>query len=152
VKSRTSGDLNNFETLYRDRLSPLLLDNENSLQPFDVPHRFLLWGVINLPRDIVVTPGFEWRSGFPYTVFTPDYQVVGERNRGGRFPTFFSFDLRVMKELTVRGKSFRIGFQLFNLTGHYNPRDVYSNVGSPFFGEFADSVPFSAKLRFGFDF
>ena len=73
VKSRTSGDLNNFETLYRDRRSPVLLDNAFSLQPFDVPHRFLVWGVVELPGDIVLTPGFEWRSGFPYTDFTPGY-------------------------------------------------------------------------------
>ena len=152
VRSRTSGDLNNFETLYRDRRSPILLDNEFSLQPFDVPHRFLLWGVVELPQDIFLTPGFEWRSGFPYTVFTPDYRVVGVRNRGGRFPTFFSFDIRVMKQLTVRKKTFRVGFQIFNTTSHFNPRDVYSNVGSPFFGEFADSVPISAGMRFGFDF
>ncbi|MEE9264245.1 MAG: TonB-dependent receptor, partial [Vicinamibacteria bacterium] len=152
VKSRTSGDLNNFETLYRDRRSPILLDNEFSLQPFDVPHRFLLWGVVELPHDIFLTPGFEWRSGFPYTVFTPDYRVIGERNRGGRFPTFFSFDIRVEKQLIVRRKSFRIGFQIFDTMSHFNPRDVYSNVGSPFFGEFVDSVPISAGLRLGFDF
>ncbi len=152
VRSRTSGDLNNFETLYRDRRSPVLLDNEFSLQPFDVPHRFLLWGVVELPHDVFLTPGFEWRSGFPYTTFTPDYGVVGERNRGGRFPSFFSFDIRVMKQLTFHRKTFRVGFQVFNTTSHFNPRDVYSNIGSPFFGEFADSVPLSAGMRFGFDF
>ena len=152
VKSRTSGDLNDFKTLYGDRRSPILLDNENSLQPFDVPHRLLLWGVINLPHGIAVVPGFEWRTGFPYTVFTAGYQVIGERNRGGRFPNFFSADLAVTKGLTVKGKSFRVGFQIFNLTGHYNPRDVYSNVASPNFGEFADSVDFSFRVRLGLDF
>ncbi len=152
VRSRTSGDLNDFKTLYGDRRSPILLDNENSLQPFDVPHRFLLWGVINLPRGIAVVPGFEWRTGFPYTVFTPGYQAIGKRNRGGRFPSFFSADLAVTKELTVKGKTFRVGFQIFNLTDHYNPRDVYGNVASPNFGEFADSVDFSIRARLGFDF
>jgi len=57
-----------------------------------------------------------------------------------------------MKQLTVRRKTFRVGFQIFNTTSHFNPRDVYSNIGSPFFGEFADSVPLSAGMRFGFDF
>ena len=50
--------------------------------------------------------GFEWRTGFPYTVFTAGYQVIGERNRGGRFPNFFSADLAVTKGLTVKGKFF----------------------------------------------
>ena len=77
---------------------------------------------------------------------------MGERNLGGRFPTFYSFDVRVMKQLRVWRKTFRIGFQVFNTTSHFNPRDVYSNVGSPFFGEFANSVPMSGGLRLGFDF
>ena len=152
VKSRTSGDLNDFVTLYGDQRSPILLDNENSLQPFDVPHRFLLWGVINLPRGIAIVPGAEWRTGFPYTVYTPDYQTVGERNGGGRFPTFFSADLAVTKELTIKGRSFRVGLQVYNLTDHFNPRDVYSNLASSTFGEFADSVDFSVRMKLGVDF
>jgi hypothetical protein len=105
-----------------------------------------------LAHGITIVPGVEWRSGFPYTVFTEDYEVVGERNRGGRFPTFFSADLSVMKALTFKKKSFRVGFQIFNLTDHYNPRDVYSNQASSNFGQFADSVDFSIRARLGFDF
>jgi hypothetical protein len=152
VKSRASGHLNDFVTLYGDRRRPILIEDEGSLQPFDVPHRFLAWGTINLPHGITIAPGVEWRSGFPYTVFTEDYEVVGERNRGGRFPTFFSTDLSVIKALRLKGKSFRVGFQIFNLTDHYNPRDVYGNQASANFGEFADSVDFSIRARLGFDF
>ena len=152
VKSRTSGHLNDFVTLYGDRRRPILVEDEDSLQPFDVPHRFLAWGTINLSHGITIVPGVEWRSGFPYTVFTEGYEVVGERNRGGRFPTFLSADVSVMKALTFKGKSFRVGFQIFNLTDHYNPRDVYSNQSSANFGQFADSVDFSIRARLGFDF
>lgn len=152
VKSRTSGHLNDFVTLYGDRRQPILLPDENSLQPFDVPHRFLAWGVINLAHGISIVPGVEWRSGFPYTVYTSGYEVIGERNRGGRFPKFLSADLSVMKELTLKGRSFRVGFQVYNLTDHYNPRDVYSNQASPNFESFADSVDFSIRARLGFDF
>jgi hypothetical protein len=150
-KSRSTGDLNNFNTLYQNYRSPLVFENENSLFALDVPHRFLFWGIWTLPRDIQVAPGIEWRSGFPYTVFDAAYQPVGERNRGGRFPTFFSLDVRVTKGLTVRGRKVRVGFQVFNLGNHYNPRDVVSNVGSPRFGEFLNGVDmgFSFRLTLG---
>jgi hypothetical protein len=152
AKSRTTGDLNNFGTLYRDLRDPLLLESEYSLQPFDVPHRFLLWGIIKLPMAITVVPGMEWRNGFPYTLFSEDYSVVGARSRGGRFPAFFSVDLRVTKEVTLFGRGVGVGFQLFNLTNHFNPRDVQSNLASPDFGQFTNSRGISAsfKLQVGF--
>lgn len=151
VKSRTTGDLNNFGLIYQDLREPLLYDNEVSLQGFDVPHRFLLWGVVHLPKGIVVTPGIEWRSGFPYTVFDERHEVVGRRYRGGRFPTFFSADLRVMKSLTVLGRDIQVGFQIFNLMGRRNPRDVISNLASDEFGRMTNSIPFQASFRFQMD-
>ena len=86
VRARTTGDLNDFNTMYQNVRSPLLLDNEKSLFELDVPNRILFWGVWRFPHDIIVSPGVEWRFGFPYTVFADDYTPVGERNRGGRFP------------------------------------------------------------------
>jgi hypothetical protein len=148
VKSRSTGELNNFGTLYQDLRDPVLLASEYSLQGFDVPHRFLAWGVLQFPKKIMVTPGVEWRQGFPYTLFNEDYTVSGERNRGGRFPSFFAFDLRVTKEVVVFGRRLRVGFQLYNLTNHFNPRDVQSNLASPIFGEFANSRGISGGLKF----
>lgn len=147
-KSRSTGDLNNFGTLYQNLRSPLLLDNEYSLFELDVPHRFLLWGLWKLPWDLQLAPGLEWRSGFPYTVFDASYLPVGERNRGGRFPTFFSFDFRLTRGLTVKGRRIRVGVQFYNLGNHFNPRDVISNVASPFFGDFLNAVDMGVAFRF----
>ena len=74
-----------------------MLENEDSLFELDVPHRILLWGTWTISKDIQIGPGLEWRSGFPYTVLDEQYLPVGPRNRGGRFPNFLSFDLRVTK-------------------------------------------------------
>jgi hypothetical protein len=148
VKSRSTGELNDFGTIYHDLREPVLLDSEYSLQAFDVPHRILVWGVLQLPKGITVVPGFEWRQGFPYTNFNEDWTVSGERNRGGRFPSVFAVDLRVTKEISLLGKRLRVGFQLFNLTNHYNPRDVQSNRASPTFGEFSNSRGISGGLKF----
>jgi outer membrane receptor protein involved in Fe transport len=148
VKSRSTGDLNDFGTTYYDLREPVLLDSEYSLQAFDVPHRILVWGVLQLPKGITVVPGFEWRQGFPYTNFNEDWTVSGERNRGGRFSSVFAVDLRVTKEISLLGKRLRVGFQLFNMTNHYNPRDVQSNRASPTFGEFSNSRGISGGLKF----
>ena len=147
VRARTTGDLNDFNTLYQNFRSPLFLNNERSLFRLDVPNRILFWGIWRLPGDIVVSPGLEWRFGFPYTVFDEEYRPVGERNRGGRFPQLLSMDVRVTKGITVIGRKIRVGFQIFNLGSHFNPRDVISNQGSPRFGEFLNSVDMGVSLR-----
>jgi hypothetical protein len=147
AKSRSTGDLNNFGTLYQNLRSPLVFENEDSLFELDVPHRLLLWGLWRLPKDIQIGPGLEWRSGFPYTVLDEEYLPVGSRNRGGRFPSFFSFDLRVTKGLRVKGRKVRVGFQAFNLGSHFNPRDVVASLASPRFGEFLNSVDMGISLR-----
>lgn len=148
AKSRSTGDLNNFGTLYQNLRSPLIFENEDSLFELDVPHRLLLWGIWTLPRDIQVAPGIEWRSGFPYTVFDEAYDPVGSLNRGGRFPRFFSFDIRVTKGVTLKGRKVRLGVQVFNLGSHFNPRDVVSNLGSARFGRFLNSVDMGVSFRF----
>lgn len=146
-KRRTTGELNDFGTVYGNLREPLLLDAGEALQPFDVPNRFLLWGTINLPNDIVLVPALEWRSGFPYTIFDERYEVVGERNGGGRFPAFLSADVRVTKAVDLFGRRVRLGVELLNLTDHVNPRDVVNNIGSSSFGTFRNSVDRSIRLR-----
>jgi len=148
---RSFGDLNSFETLYGNSRSPLFLKSEYSLEPFDTPHRLLIWGIIKLRWGIDLAPALELRKGFPYTVFDETWTVSGERNRGGRYPTFFSADLRVTKQIRLFGRRLAVGFQLFNLTSHFNPRDVQPNRASPSFGEFANSpnATFGFRIQFG---
>ena len=148
ARARTTGDLNDFAALYQDLRTPLFLANERSLFRHDVPHRALFWGIWHVKGDITLSPGVEWRSGFPYSVFSEGYLPLGERNRGGRFPNFLSVDVRVMKGLTVKGRKIRVGFKIFNLASHYNPRDVVSNLASPRFGEFLNSVDMGFSFRF----
>jgi len=146
-KSRSTGDLNNFGTLYQNLRSPLVFENEDSLFELDVPNRLLIWGTWTLPKDIEIGPGLEWRTGFPYTVLDEEFLPVGARNRGGRFPSFFSFDVRVTKGVTIKGKRVRVGFQAFNLGSHFNPRDLVASLASPRFGEFLNSVDMGISLR-----
>jgi hypothetical protein len=51
-----------------------------------------------------------------------------------------STDFVVYKTFTAKGRNADIGFQLFNATNHFNPRDVYPVVRDPRFGDFTNSV------------
>ncbi len=147
-KIRASGDLNDFGLVYDNHRQPLVLANESARQPFEVPNRLLLWGRLELPYGLTLTPGLEWRDGFLYTVFDEAYGVRGGRN-SARFPAFFSADLAVSREVELLGRQIRVGLQLYNLTNHNNPRDVVSNLASLDFGAFRNSVDTSVSLRVG---
>jgi len=144
AKSRATGDLNAFTELYGNLREPILLPSEEGPLAVDVPHRFLAWGLMRLPWKLTLVPALEWRSGFPYTTYAEDYTPIGPRH-DGRFPAFFSLDLQVMRALTLFGRD--VGVALFNLSGHDNPRDVVSNVASPLYESFRNSVDTSVSLR-----
>jgi hypothetical protein len=128
--------------------------NEYGPQPFDVPNRLLFWGDFGLPFDTVATPVLDWRSGFPYSLLNEEQNYVGPRGAGGRFPNFLTLDLQVTKGLRIpfRGKKYkgRVGFTVFNLTDHWNPRDVQNNLASPQFGSFYNSPGISFRTKFEF--
>jgi len=149
VHSKTEGDLNDFVTLFGDVREPIIRANAYSRQAFDTPNRFLVWGVVNLPREIAVAPTLEYRTGFPYTVIDEQQGVVGVRNQGGRYPNLMTMDLAVTKDVQVTKKyRARIGVQVFNLTDHFNPRDVQNNTASPLYGSYANSVERQFRGKF----
>ena len=147
-KIRTKGDLNDFGLIYDNLRHPLVLDNETAFLSFEVPNRLLLWGVLTLPKGFTVTPGIEWRNGFPYTIYAEDFTALGTRN-SVRFPQFLSADVAVMKALELFGRPVDVGIQFYNVTSHDNPRDVVSNVASPRFGDFRNSVGNTVSLKLG---
>lgn len=164
VRSKAEGDLNDFNTYFGNTRNPVIRRNQFSNQPFDAPHRLLFWGDIGLPRGITFTPVVDWRSGFPVSLVNEQQDFIGERNRAGRFPRFFSWDLQVTKEYTIkipswgfipqkfRGKKYpgRFGVKLFNITNHFNPRDFQNNIDAKDFGAFYNSSRRAFRLKFEF--
>jgi hypothetical protein len=138
VRSRSRGDLNDFNTFFGDFGTPVIRQNQYSNLPFDVPNRLIAWGTINLPRRISVSPIFEARSGFPYSVRDAAQNFVGLRNSDRtRFPAFVALDAELAKEFQVTKKyGVRLSIRGFNLTNHFNPRDVHWNTADPQFGKF----------------
>ena len=84
------------------------------------------------------------RTGLPYSNVDVLQNYVGVPN-SLRFPTFFSLDAKIYREFSLRlpflgrstNRKIRLGVYTINLTNHKNPHDIYSNVASPLFGQFA---------------
>jgi len=141
VRSRSRADLNDFNSYFGDFGVPVIRQNQYSNSPFDVPNRFLAWGTISLPRRVSIAPIFEMRSGFPYSVRDAEQNFIGTRDSSQtRFPPFLALDVEFAKEFQVTKKyAVRLSLSAFNLTNHFNPRDVRANVADPHFGEFFNS-------------
>ncbi len=154
VRSQARGNLNDFNTYFGNLKHAVIRPDEYGKQPFDAPNRLLFWGDFALPHDFVATPVVDYRSGFPFSLLDEDQDFVGPRNEGGRFPRLLSLDLLVTKGLTIpfRGKKYkgRAGFTIFNITNHWNPRDVQNNIASSQFGTFFNSPDRSVRLKFEF--
>ena len=152
VRSQARGDLNDYNTYFGNLRHAVIRPNEYGKQNFDTPNRLLFWGDFGLPRDIVATPVLDWRSGFPFSVLNENQDYVGPRNGGGRFPQLLSLDLLVTKGVKIpfRGKKYkgRVGLTIFNITNHWNPRDVQNNLASAQFGTFYNSVGISFRTKF----
>jgi hypothetical protein len=149
VRSKAEGDLNDYVSLFGDVRDPIILPNAYGRQPFDAPNRFLVWGMAHLPYEVTVSPTMEYRDGFPYTIVDESQAVVGERNADARFPRLFTLDMAVTKDMRLTAtQRARVGVQVFNLTGHFNPRDVQNNMGSATYGTFANSADRTVRAKF----
>jgi hypothetical protein len=139
VWSSARGELNDFMTMFTGFDTPLLQPGGMSRLPADAPHRWLAWGTVNLPLGLVASPVLEWHSGFPYSVVDSRY-LYSEAPNSRMLPAFMAVDLIAYKTLTVRQRMADVGIQLFNVTNHFNPRDVYPVAGAQKHGMFTNSV------------
>jgi hypothetical protein len=94
---------------------------------------------VKLPDGFRISPVMEFRSGFPYSTLNAGQNYVGMPN-AQRYPSFFSLDSRLSKDIKVNPKyTVRISLSDYNLTNHFNPEAVHSNIADPangfFFGQ-----------------
>jgi len=157
--SRAHGDLNTADNFLSDFPALVVRPNEYGPLPWDAPHRFLAFGQLKAPFGLTVSPSVEIRSGFPFSAVNERLDFVGGRDQAGRFPTFLSIDAQVTKDFTIPkfipkldGKKARIGVAVFNMTNHFNPRDVQNNMGSLQFGQFFNSLGTSVRGKFEIDY
>jgi hypothetical protein len=136
VFAKSTGETNDFGTLFTNLDAPLLEPGASAVINADVPHRLRGWATFSLPEQIVVSPAVEWRTGFPYSALNV-YQHYAEAPNSQRFPAYFSTDVTAFKTFDLFGQKMDLGLQFFNITSHENPRDVIAVVDSPRYGEYA---------------
>ena len=151
--SKARGNLNTADNFLGDFPAFVVRPDQYSALPFDAPHRLLAYGEIKAPYGLTVIPALDIRSGFPFSVVNDRLDFVGIRN-SERFPAFLSLDVTVLKSFTIPflDKPARAGAIIFNVTDHFNPRDVQSNLSSLQFGQFFNSLGTSVRGKFEIDF
>ena len=141
VYSLARGDLNTIGQIYVPFEQPVIRSNAVADLPSSVPNRFITWSEFKVPWRVTIAPLFEIHSGFPYSNLDVLQNYVGAPN-SQRFPAFFSADVKVGKDFRisflpwVKNHMLRGAFAVYNITDHSNPRDVYSDIASPYFGHF----------------
>jgi hypothetical protein len=138
VRSSAQGDYNDFGSLFTNLDAPLLEPGGYAPTAADVPHRLRGWATFSLPRRGVVSPAIEWRTGFPYTLRNVFQHFAGPQN-GERFPDYFSVDVTAFKTFDLFARKMDLGLQVFNVTSHFNPRDVITVQDSSRYKELANS-------------
>ena len=150
IRSRATGELNDFNTYYGDFPDPILRPNEFGRLPIDAPNRILANGTFKLPLRFTVSPLLDIHTGFPYSIRDEAQNFVGPRN-SVRFPRFASLDMAISKDIKVRDKyDAQFTLSLFNVTNPFNPRNIKANQADPGFGTFFASYRRFYRLDFAF--
>ena len=138
VHSSSLGNVNDYGSIVSNLDAPLFEPAGSAAMPTDTPDRLRSWATVQFPHEIVISPAVEWRTGFPYSLVDIYRHYVGVPE-GERFPNYFSLDITAFKTFDIVSRKWDLGMQFFNITSHFNPRDVIPVVGTPQFGEFSNS-------------
>ena len=155
VRSRAFGNLNDFNQFFGNNATPVIQPDQFGRLPFDAPNRFLFWGQFNAPFKLLVAPTFDLHTGFPYSIVDQYHDFVGPR-ASQRFGRVNSFDMQVTRPVKLpfphKDIKARVGFSVFNLFNHFNPRDVQGDVDSDRYGAFFNGVGRTFRGKFILEF
>lgn len=155
VRSKAFGDLNDFNQFFGNNAVAVIEPNSRGRLPFDAPNRFLFWGQFQGPFKLTLSPVLDVHTGFPYSEIDELREFVGPRD-SQRFPEFNSFDLQVTRSIPLpiphKDVKARIGFSVFNVFNHFNPRDVQNDMDSYRYGSFFNGVGRTYRGKFVLEF
>jgi len=133
---------------------PILSPQAGGPYRWDVPNRFLSWGLLpffRLPviKKLDVVYSLEARTGFPFNV-TDDQERLVEPPGSRRFPAYFSLNVHLEKRFRLFGFYWAVRGGFDNITDHENPAVVNSNIDSPQFLTFSAfrRRAFTTRIRF----
>ena len=98
-----------------------------------------------------MTPVFEVRDGFPYSIVDEDLNFVGALNQGGLFPRVSVLDVGIQRPLSIAGFDTTVGIRMFHLLETDLPLDVQRNIDTSTFGRFSNQVERSIGFLFRVD-
>ena len=151
VRQYAYGDVSSAASYLGNYPFPVVRSGLVSVLPSEIPNRFLLWGTYSLPKKFMVNPHLEMRNGFPWQATNALQQWVQTYGPQSRYPRYFSADVAVAKDFQVRQEhAVRLTMTVQNLTNHYNPLQVHSNLADPQFGQFFGN--YNRKYLLDFDF
>ncbi|MBV8833278.1 MAG: TonB-dependent receptor [Acidobacteriaceae bacterium] len=155
VRSKAYGDLNDFNQFFVNNAVAVIQPDARARLPFDAPNRFLFWGQFEAPFKLRLMPVLDVHTGFPYSVIDQSRDFIGPRD-STRLPRFNSFDLQVTRPVSLpfphKDIQTRIGFSVFNLLNHFNPRDVQNDIDSQRFGALFNGVGRTFRGKFILEF
>jgi len=153
VRSKAFGDLNDFNQFFGNTQQVVIQPDQRARLPFDAPNRVVFWGDFAAPYHITLSPVIDVHTGFPYSVENQERQYIGPRN-AQRFPAFASVDLQVQKRITLPfiDKHAQVGFNVFNILNHFNPRDIQNDIDSHRFGSEFNGVGRTFRGKFVLEF
>ena len=140
VRSHSTRDLNDYDHYFGNFRNPIIRANEDSLSSTHVPHRWIVRGSLGLPGTWILSPLYEWRTGFPWSAVDEFQDFVGARNRLGRLPRVSTFDFSLTRPWRFKKYRFTAGLRVFNAFAVGNERDVQSNATSPDYGTFYNPI------------
>ena len=145
LRSSSQGDLNDFNSYFGNFENPIIQPNEHSRLNWTRPTVSSFWGTLQSQVPNHVGAGLlTLEPDFPSSFINEDRNFIGPRNSAGRYPNFASLDVQVFKTISLAGrlKNYRalLGFKIFNVTNHFNPRDFQNNIDSASFGGFYNGV------------
>jgi hypothetical protein len=126
---------------------PISFNDATAPMPWDVPHRFVGWGYLPLPRTKWALAFLaDARTGFPFSVRTEDRMFVGGVNTF-RYPAYFELNLHFERRFRFRTNMWAFRFGSNNVTNRINPDMVNGNSGSPDVGRFYGGTGRSYNFR-----
>ncbi|MGE3841034.1 MAG: TonB-dependent receptor [Vicinamibacterales bacterium] len=140
VHSHGTRDLNDYDQFFGNFKNPLIRENVHSLNPTDVPNRIIIRGSQAVGGRWVLSPVFEWRTGFPWSAVDEYQDSVGVRNRSGRLPSVRTLDFTLVRPWQFKKYRFTAGLKVYNIFNSSAERDVQGNIASPDYGRFYNPI------------
>ena len=152
VRSESTRDLNDYDQFFGNFRNPIIRPNENSLSPTDVPNRLIVRGSIGLVGQWVLSPLYEWRTGFPWSAVNEFQDFVGTAKPFGAPPLRLHPGLHTRTTVAFPEISLLCrpqDLQRCSTTG--DERDVQNNITSPDYGTFYNPTSALDWIRIRYD-